>query len=332
MNRSFTYLVFLPAAFLVASLVEAAVTIDWSPVGDPGNPADTTVMADGTTGYGSVPYVYNIGTYDVTVSQYVDFLNTKDPTGANTLGLYNASMSDATHGGINFSAGNAYGDKYSVITDRGQHPINYVNWYDAARFANWLNNGQGNGDTETGAYTLLGGTPTPSNGVTVTRNPGATIFLPSENEWHKAAYYNPVTNTYFKLPTSSDSLPSIAVPPTSTPNTANFNDFIGTVTDVGAYSGTTSPAGAFDMAGNVQQWNESVIIDAFWAPPQTRGIRGGDWFASAFFMTSDRRYNAPPAGEFENIGFRVASIPEPSALILAAVGGLTWLVCRRRGR
>ena len=39
-------------------------------------------------------------------------------------------------------------------------PVNYVDFYDALRFANWMNNGQGNGDTETGAYTLLGGTPT----------------------------------------------------------------------------------------------------------------------------------------------------------------------------
>ncbi len=73
----------------------------------------------------------------------------------------------------------------------GDKPVNYVSWYDSIRFANWLNNGQGTGDTETGAYTLLGGTPTPSNGVSITRNAGATWFLPSEDEWYKAAYHQP---------------------------------------------------------------------------------------------------------------------------------------------
>ena len=80
---------------------------------------------------------------------------------------------------------------YTAKPNMGDKPVNFVSWYDAIRFANWLNNGQGDGDTETGAYTLLGGTPTPSNGSSITRNPGATWFLPSEDEWYKAAYYQP---------------------------------------------------------------------------------------------------------------------------------------------
>jgi sulfatase modifying factor 1 len=79
-----------------------------------------------------------------------------------------------------------------------------VSFYDTLRFANWLNNGQGSGDTETGAYTLLGGTQTPSNGTTVTRNPGATIALPSDNEWYKAAYYDASSTDYFLHPTRSN--------------------------------------------------------------------------------------------------------------------------------
>ncbi len=95
-----------------------------------------------------------------------------------------------------------------MISGDGNHPVNYVTWYDAIRFANWLNNGQVPGSTETGAYTLLGGTPTPSNGNSITRNAGATVFLPSENEWYKAAYYNPATSSYFQYPTSSNTVPT----------------------------------------------------------------------------------------------------------------------------
>jgi hypothetical protein len=77
---------------------------------------------------------------------------------------------------------------YSATPGRQNKPVNFITPFDAMRFVNWLHNGQGSGSTETGAYTLLGGTPTPSNDL-VERNPGATVFLTSDAEWYKAAYY-----------------------------------------------------------------------------------------------------------------------------------------------
>ena len=104
----------------------------------------------------------------------------------------------------------------------------FVSWYDSIRFANWLHNGQGSGDTENGAYTLLGGTPTPSNGNSITRNAGAKWWLPSEDEWYKAAYHknDGVTGNYWDYPTSTDAVPYSDQPPGSgapdPSNTANF--------------------------------------------------------------------------------------------------------------
>ncbi len=302
-----------------------AVTIAWSPVGNPGNAADP---ATGSL-YGAVGYSYNIGTYDVTNSQYVEFLNAKDTAGLNTLGLYNSNMSSAvTYGGINFAPGAANGSKYSVISGDGNHPVNNVTWDDTIRFANWLNNGQGNGDTETGAYTLLGDTPTPTNGLSITRNAGATVFLPSENEWYKAAYYNPATSSYFQYPTSSNTTPT-ASSPTALPNHANFSPSgggPGNLTDVGAYSGTTSPYGAFDMGGNVFQWNETLTFGSYW------GLRG-DSFAHDYSdpLLSSYRGVLSPADEALFVGFRVASVaPEPSTGVLAVIAcGMMWW-CRKR--
>ncbi len=202
MIRSYASILLFCAILFCAPSLVTAVTIAWSSVGNPGNAPYTT------TGYGAVTYSYSIGTYDVTNSQYVEFLNTKDPSGTNALGLYNTFNSTGLGGGINYNSGAINGSKYSVISGNGNHPVNYVTWYDALRFANWLNNGQGNGSTETGAYTLLGGTPTPSNAATITRNMGASVFLPSDNEWFKAAYYNPVTGSYFQYPTSSNTAPT----------------------------------------------------------------------------------------------------------------------------
>jgi sulfatase modifying factor 1 len=169
------------AVSFLAPLAASAVTIAWSPVGNPGNAPDP---ATGSL-YGAVPYAYKIGTYDVTNAQYAEFLNTTDPTGANSLGLWNANMADPTHGGID-NSGTTNGNRYTLISGAQNHPVNFVTWYDAVRFANWLNNGQGNGDTETGAYTLgpLGADGVPINGPSITRNAHATVFLPSEDEWY----------------------------------------------------------------------------------------------------------------------------------------------------
>ncbi len=122
--------------------------MSWSPVGNPGNAPDQNFFGQGQ--FGAVAYAYNIGTYDVTNSQYVEFLNAKDPNGTSPLQLYNVNMSNATFGGINYSSGAANGSKYSVILGHGNHPVNYVTWYDTLRFANWLDNGQGSGSTEDG--------------------------------------------------------------------------------------------------------------------------------------------------------------------------------------
>lgn len=215
-TRLIASLILFCATFVVLPLAATAqVNIVWSPVGNPGN-------ANDGTGYGAVSYPYNIDTYDVTNGQYVLFLNAKDPTGADPLALYNSNMSDPTYGGINYNAGNADGSKYRVISGNGDHPVNFVTWYDAIRFANWLNNGQGNGDTESGAYILQGGTPSPSNADSIARQAGATVYLPSENEWYKAAYNIPGTSSYFSYPTSSNTTP-IASSPTALSNHANFS-------------------------------------------------------------------------------------------------------------
>ena len=304
---------------LLAFVADAsAVTMIWSYVGNAGN-------ANDGTGLGAVGYNFNIGTYDVTNNQYVEFLNAKDPTGTSPLRLYNADMS-SPHGGINYNSGALGGSKYSVVSGRGNWPANATSWYDAVRFANWINNGQGNGDTETGAYTLgsLGAFGIPTKGLSITRNAGATVFLPTENEWYKAAYNIPGTNSYNLYPTSSSLVPT-ATGPTATPNSANYNNAVGNLTDVSAYSGTSSPYGVFGMAGNVYQWNEAVDLGLF------RKVRGVSFTDSSEFMKSSTWEAFNPTLESYDVGFRVATVPEPSTFALAAFGfiALAWRLRRR---
>ncbi len=192
-------------------------------------------------------------------------------------------------------------------------PVVYVSWYNAIRFANWMNNGQGSGDTETGAYTLLGGTATPSNADSITRNTGATWFLPSENEWYKAAYYNSATSSYFDYPTGSDATPDNNLPTADSGNSANFlagsdtttGDTSHPFTTAGAYTMTMSPYGTFDQGGNVYEWNEALVSTG------KRGRRGGAWDTTDSSLLSATRDSLSAAlGNFDT-GFRLARTIAP---------------------
>jgi formylglycine-generating enzyme required for sulfatase activity len=335
---------------LVSTSVASAVTIETVPVGNPGNPADTRYDPNG---FGSVGYRFRIAKYEVTNAQYVEFLNGVDPTGANTLALYTSSMTSDANGGIIFTNGAANGSKYSVKPGRDHNPVVLVSWFDAIRFANWLHNGQGGGDTENGAYTLLGGTPTPSNGDNITRNPGGKWWLPTKDEWYKAAYHknDGVTGNYWDYATSTNAIPYSDQPPGSdTPdpsNTVNFynDDDIANgyddgyavtgstslvssqnyLTDAGAYASALSPYATFDQGGNVWEWNETL------APPlfRNRWLSGGSWGSGPFHLPAHYRNHDHPANFYINVGFRVASIPEPSTLLLGAMASFGLLLRRR---
>jgi len=319
----------LPALALLSSPAFAAVTIDYVNVGNAGNAADST-------GYGAVTYAYYIGKYEVTNAQYAEFLNAADPSGANANGIYNASMGSDIRGGITYTPGAASGTKYSVRTNMGNKPVNFVSWYDSARFTNWLHNGQGSGSTETGAYTLSGNT-----GI-ITKNVGATVWLPSENEWYKAAYYDPTTgagggDNYWAYPTQSNTAPTVgaanATGNISNPgaNVANFatgadwNGQDGNVTTVGSAL-ANNYYGTADQGGNLYEWNDAVM-------GSNRGVRGGAWGSSgAGELAASFRIAAgsPTTYEGVNVGFRVASsVPEPRAALLGALGLLAVLRRRR---
>jgi len=289
----------------------SAVTIDWVSVGSPGNAADST-------GFGAVAVEYRISATEVTNAQYAEFLNAVAATDAN--GLYNPNMDSSTHGGITRS-GIAGSYSYATKSGAGERPANFVSFHDALRFANWMHNGQtaNPASTESGAYTIT------TQGIadnTITRNGGARIFLTSEDEWYKAAYFDPGSASYFDYPVGSDLQTLCSA--VALPDAANCNDQVGTTTDVGAYVLSGSPAGTFDQAGNVAEWNEAIISGS------VRGIRGGDWFSSPANQAATFRSSSSPTVEISTLGFRVASpIPEPTTGLLVALG-LVGLAARRR--
>ena len=179
MNR-FAKILFSGLAAIAMAGSAYAVTFAWADIGNPGNPTAPGNTSEPSV-YGTVANNYRIAKHEVSNTQYTEFLNAADPTGVNPNGIYSTNMtSDTTFGGINFSAGNGVGFKYAPKAGFEMKPVVYVSWNDSARFANWMQNGQGGGSTESGAYDM--------NQTTPIRSLTASFFLPSEDEWYKAAY------------------------------------------------------------------------------------------------------------------------------------------------
>ena len=159
-----------------------------------------------TNGFGSVAYVYFIGKYEITNTEYTEFLNSVAST--DTYNLYDTRMGSTARGGIN-RTGSAGSYVYTVKANMGNKPVLYVSWFTAARYANWLHNNkasgaQNNSTTEDGAYTLNGAI----SGL-YTKNSEAKYWIPSEDEWYKAAYYksNSLNAGYWNYATQYDSVP-----------------------------------------------------------------------------------------------------------------------------
>ena len=85
-----------------------------------------------------------MGEYDVTVGQYCQFLNAVAKT--DTYGLYNSGCMSLYYPTIGISQSGSSGNySYSVTGSDSQGvncPIFAASWGDAARFCNWLQNGQ----------------------------------------------------------------------------------------------------------------------------------------------------------------------------------------------
>jgi formylglycine-generating enzyme len=309
------------AALAVAASTAGAVTVATVPVGNLGNTGQLSGAGAGGWGpdqiCGAVDYAYHIGKYEVTAGQYCEFLNAVATT-ADPYALYSENMAGGCGCGIQQTS---ISGRYVYVVAAGSvnRPVNYITWGDAARFANWLHNGQpgapqGPATTEDGAYDLNGAMSREAL-MAVGREADWRWALPTEDEWYKAAYHRNDGNTanYFVYPTSNDNEPSNdLVEPTDPGNNANFYQDGYTIdapywmTPAGAFERSESPYNTFDQGGNLYEWNETEV-DA----DSTRGLRGGCWGGMSNGMAARSRSFENPAVEDVYFGFRVVSLAVP---------------------
>ena len=279
-----------------------AFTMEFVTIGNPGNVADTTGSPNPA---GAVSYTYNIGKYEVSR----DMINK-----ANTAGSLGITLEDMTNYG-----GNGV-----------NRPSAGISWNEAATYVNWLNTSTGG----TAAYKFVGGTfqlwsstDAGYNASNMFRNSLAKYWLPSSNEWYKAAYGN-LNGTWNNYATGSDSAPT-AVASGTAANTAVYSGQSGPADITSA--GGLSPYGTMGQGGNMWEWNETAFDGSNNTAGESRELRGGAWSRSSSTLVASGRAGIDPADGSPTYGFRVASVPEPSALSLLAIGlGGLALVRRRK--
>jgi len=227
-------------------------------IGAPGNAADTTGDPNPA---GAVPYVFNMGKFEVSE----DMINKANAEG--TLGI-------------------------TTDTPGANKPATSVSWNQAARFVNWLNTSQGfspaykfanqpgdGGYNANADIELWTGSDAGFDSSNPFRNTGARYFLPSVDEWYKAAYYDPVSDSYFDFPTGSDTAPTPVANGTAA-GTAVYGQPIEQGPADIMDAGGLSPFGIMGQGGNVFEWEETEFDLTNDTVSSARGIRGGNWTSS----------------------------------------------------
>lgn len=290
-----------------------AFTIDFVSIGNAGNGDDLGAGGGSySTPYGGVGYAYRMGAYEISQDAI---------TKATNLGF------------TNVTAG---------AWDASQPAAN-MTWFEAAAFVNWLNTSTGH----QAAYQLNGvtgltlwssGDAWQADGVNLYRHKDAYYFMPSEDEWYKAAYHknDGVTANYWDYATGSNSAPTQELIGGTLAGSAvyalNAQNRPADPADVNR-AGGLSPYGTMGQNGNVREWAESAYDGSNNSSSENRPVRGGGWADTEFNLrSSDRVLEFDPLDSDGSVGFRVASVvPEPSSIVLLLGSAWMWLLKRRRG-
>ncbi|MEM8953552.1 MAG: SUMF1/EgtB/PvdO family nonheme iron enzyme [Verrucomicrobiota bacterium] len=281
--------------------------ISFVEIGDAGN-------GDDDTGYGGVGYHYQMGQYEVSEDM--------------------------------ITKANAEGGLGVTQVGRGaRKPTTGISWNEAARFVNWLNTSQGHqaayrfatqpGDSgyDANEDILLWDSAEAwqLDGENLYRHKDAQYFLPSEDEWYKAAYYDGGLGIYYDYPTGSDMIP-VATVGSMVAGEAVYSSSVVFPTGPANIdnAGGLSLYETMGQGGNAWEWGESAFTAPNNVAGESRVVRGGSWSLTSGSLRSSGRTNSNPTNENNVVGFRVASIPEPSGVLMVLIGGASLLLGRNR--
>ncbi len=173
----------------------------------------------------------------------------------------------------------------STVGPTAEHPAQFISWYDAVAFCNWLSRKSG-----LSPYYELSGEKEESFGelfdVWRTIDGANGYRLPTEPEWELACNGGAATRYWFGNDASL--LGRYAV---YSVNSGSNTAVVG--------SKPCNDWGLFDMHGNVYEWCQ----DRF--SKDTRVYKGGSWFSTSVQCMTDKRQGNGPVFRGSYLGFRV---------------------------
>jgi hypothetical protein len=285
----------------------------FTPIGNPGNPAKSGPTGTPGNGLGAVDHVFRMGVNEVSRGMIIAYNETGDGPEISM-----ASLESLGGNGPN-------------------RPATGVSWNEAARFVNWLNTSSGHSPAYN--FTTAGSNDNisrwavgesgfdPSNPF---RNTNAFYYLPTTDEWYKAAYYDPDApggGTYRGF-TTGDADPTPVAGGTDAGSMVYRQSFGTGPADI-TNAGGLSAYGTMAQNGNVTEWTESGTINSS-GEIDSREFLGGAWSTNLSVMGSQPRLATAPSNDFFSRGFRVASVPEPSTFFLFSIAALAGTLSRRR--
>ena len=274
-------------------------TVDFVPISGATNP-ETGISGEAGFTFTGVEYDYRIAIYEIINDQWDKFVILSGlPTG-NPSGAYDEST---------------YWPGANI-------PVSNVSWYEAAQFVNWLNTSKGyhpayrfTGTQGTPDYTFdVWNSAEAAGGTNLYRHKDAVYFIPTEDEWTKAGYWNGTELQDYATKDGAQATPGVDT---------NHHGVIGQPWDVG--SGTEELNGTFDIMGNISEWMENPHSSGDFTPTAIRVVRGGCYNSYDYGSCGSSRNDISPYFEVSHYGFRVASVPEPCSMVLWFLGGLALI-------
>ncbi|MFN0132233.1 MAG: SUMF1/EgtB/PvdO family nonheme iron enzyme [Phycisphaerales bacterium] len=314
---------------------------DFVTVRDAGNPGHAPTPNGLFGGRGAVSYDYRIAKFEIKSSQWMEFLNAYSSAPGDPYSFW------AVHGGFTPDP-NYPGPGFQWIpisAQSGDWPVIGITWRQAARYVNWLHNDKAPtlAALDTGAYdTSTWGNGPGGPGTFSDQHdhlPGAKYWIPTLDEWFKAAYWDPNRygtgqGGYWDYVNSSNQELVTGLPGQGQ-TSAGLDIGINGAYDIplGSYPDQMSPWGLLDLSGGGSEWTEEVK-----GPPgayHSRYFKGRPaGLAGVISAGADLDLFWIPGGAHPGGGaftsFRIASsIPSPSSL---AVIGMLTVYCLRRKR
>jgi len=289
-------------------------------IGNRDNPADARISASPNP-VGKVKYDYGLSMFEISENM-IDRYNSE-------IGIGSPLAITHNHRGPN-------------------KPVTSVTWNEAARFVNWLNTStgkhaaykfDGNSDINQNISLWDAGDLLDFNPENPFRSKRATYVLPNTDEWYKAAYFVPSTNSYSNYTNGLNTPPNSVIEGTEA-NTAVYDKSAPAEVSL---AGGVNQNGIVGLGCNVFEWEESAEDRSNNVPSENRGIRGGSWQLGATQLLYSTRYGVTPDNlHYHNqhmLGFRVAmvttsggEVPEPSTMAIFGLGALGMVYRARRKR